>query len=31
MRLQAKVVQELAHEAAGGQREAPGEMVIEDH
>jgi hypothetical protein len=25
------VVQELAHEAAGGEREAPGEMVIEDH
>jgi hypothetical protein len=25
------VVQELAHEAVGGQREAPGEMVIEDH
>jgi hypothetical protein len=31
MRLQVKVVQELVHEAAGGQREAPGEMVIEDH
>jgi hypothetical protein len=29
--LQAKVVQEPAHEAAGGQLEAPGEMVIEDH
>jgi hypothetical protein len=31
MWLQSKVVQEPVHEAAGGQRKAPGEMVIEDH
>jgi hypothetical protein len=29
--LQVKVVQELVHEAACGQRETPGEMVVEDH
>jgi hypothetical protein len=31
MRLQAKVIQELAQKAANGKREAPGEMVIKDH
>jgi hypothetical protein len=31
VRLQMKMIQELAKEAAGGQREAPGEMVVKDH
>jgi hypothetical protein len=31
VRLQMEMVQELAHEAAGGQRKPPGEMVVEDY
>jgi hypothetical protein len=31
VRLQMEVIHELPQEVAGGQREAPGDMVVEDH